>query len=83
MQSIVWIDTDQVLITHRALVAEIPQIVSGWGFARPFAECIDKTHFNSSRTKSSVAEQAFEGNHTFNLTGGEDDETQPCQVYAQ
>lgn len=45
---------------RRALAAEIAQIVSGWGFARLFAECIDKTHFDPSRAKSSVAEQAFE-----------------------
>ena len=41
-------------------VEEIAKCVSNWGFARLFAECIDKIHFDPSRTPSSVDEQAFE-----------------------
>ena len=41
-------------------VREIAQCVSEWGFARLFAECVDKIHFDPSRTPLSVDEQAFE-----------------------
>ena len=41
-------------------VSEIAGCVSNWGFARLFAECIDKIHFDPLRTPSSVDEQAFE-----------------------
>ena len=41
-------------------VAEIARCVSGWGFARLFAECIDKPYFDPARTRASVDEQAFE-----------------------
>ena len=44
---------------HR-FVEEIADCVSKWGFARLFAECIDKTYFDPLRTRSSVDEQAFE-----------------------
>jgi hypothetical protein len=43
-----------------SLVREVADIVSGWGFARLFAECIDKVHFDPVRTGRSVEEQAFE-----------------------
>ena len=41
-------------------VAEIADSVSNWGFARLFAECIDKVHFDPARTPRTVNEQAFE-----------------------
>ena len=41
-------------------IMEVAETVSQWGFARLFAECIDKTHFNPARTKLTVEEQAFE-----------------------
>ena len=41
-------------------VEEIACCVSNWGFARLFAECIDKIYFDPARTKKSVSEQAFE-----------------------
>ena len=41
-------------------IAEIADCVSGWGFARLFAECIDKGHFDPQRAQSPVDEQAFE-----------------------
>lgn len=39
---------------------EIAQCVRNWGFARLFAECIDKIHFNPYISPKSVDEQAFE-----------------------
>jgi hypothetical protein len=45
---------------RRDFILEIAECVSNWGFARLFAECIDKLHFDSSRSKRSIDEQAFE-----------------------
>lgn len=45
---------------RRALVKEVAEAVSNWGFARLFAECIDKVYFDPSKTKRSISEQAFE-----------------------
>jgi hypothetical protein len=50
-------------LTHAdrvSLVREVADVISGWGFARLFAECIDKTHFDPVRSHRSVDEQAFE-----------------------
>jgi hypothetical protein len=38
----------------------LPTQLAGWGFARLFAECIDKLHFDSSRAGRSIDVQAFE-----------------------
>ncbi len=43
-----------------SLVKDLAQCISSWGFARLFAECIDKVHFDPSRTNFTVYEQAFE-----------------------
>ena len=48
------------LAERQTLVVEIAQKVSKWGFARLFAECIDKTYFDPVRWNRSVDEQAFE-----------------------
>jgi hypothetical protein len=45
---------------RRNLVNEIAQKVASWGFARLFAECIDKIYFDPSRTPKTIDEQAFE-----------------------
>jgi hypothetical protein len=45
---------------RRALIRELAQCVSNWSSARLFAECIDKIHFDPSRTPQTVDEQAFE-----------------------
>ncbi len=45
---------------RRQLISDIATCVGNWGFARLFAECIDKTHFDQSRTRRTVDEQAFE-----------------------
>lgn len=41
-------------------VHEIADCVANWGFARLFAECIDKVHFDPQRARKSCDEQAFE-----------------------
>jgi hypothetical protein len=41
-------------------VREVAQCVSTWGYARLFAECIDKLHFNPAWLNCTVDEQAFE-----------------------
>jgi hypothetical protein len=45
---------------RQSLIREIAQMLSGWGFARLFAECVDKIHFDPARTPKTVDEQAFE-----------------------
>lgn len=45
---------------RRGLIKELAECVSRWGFARLFAECVDKVHFDPTRATSSVDEQAFE-----------------------
>ena len=52
--------THLTLHERRRFVEKIASCVSEWGFARLFAECIDKTYFDPQRTRSSVDEQAFE-----------------------
>jgi hypothetical protein len=42
------------------MVQEVADLIGSWDRARLFAECIDKTHFNSSTSQRSVDEQAFE-----------------------
>lgn len=42
------------------VVEDVADLVGSWGHARLFAECIDKIHFDPSRTRLSVDEQAFE-----------------------
>lgn len=45
---------------RRNLIWEIAKCLSTWGFARLFAECIDKIHFDPTRSSKTVDEQAFE-----------------------
>jgi hypothetical protein len=55
--------SDYIHLTHREreqFVYEVAECVAGWGFARLFAECIDKMHFDPIRTGRSVDEQALE-----------------------
>lgn len=50
-------------LTHterRKFILELAQTVSNWGFARLFAECVDKAHFDPVRAKKSIDEQSFE-----------------------
>ena len=43
-----------------AAVRDVADVISRWGQARLFAECIDKVHFDPARTHRAVDEQAFE-----------------------
>jgi hypothetical protein len=50
-------------LTHterKNCVKEIADCVSNWGFARLFAECVDKTHFDPIRAPSPLDAWAFE-----------------------
>jgi hypothetical protein len=48
------------LVERSALIRELAHCVSGWSYARLFAECIDKTHFDPARSARTIDEQAFE-----------------------
>lgn len=52
--------THLTLDERQNLVREVADVIGSWGFARLFAECIDKLHFDPIRTSRSVEEQAFE-----------------------
>lgn len=43
---------------RKNFILELSKIISNWGFARLFAECIDKVYFDPSR--SNIEEQSFE-----------------------
>lgn len=45
---------------RKNLVLDIAKCVSNWGFARVFAECIDKVFFDPARVSHDIDEQAFE-----------------------
>jgi len=45
---------------RKTAVKKIAECISKWGFARLFAECIDKLHFDSAKTGRTIGEQAFE-----------------------
>lgn len=45
---------------RKQLIIDIAKCVSSWGFARLFAECIDKVHFDPSRSSQDIDTQAFE-----------------------
>ena len=45
---------------RRQAVLDVAETVSNWGFARLFAECVDKSHFDPVRSPRSIDEQAFE-----------------------
>jgi hypothetical protein len=42
------------------VLREVADLVSGWGNARLYAECIDKVHFDPTKTGKALEEQAFE-----------------------
>jgi len=41
-------------------IRTVAKCVSQWGVARLFAECVDKIHFDPSRTAQTIDEQSFE-----------------------
>lgn len=45
---------------RKDFIKEIAEMVSRWSFARLFAECVDKTYFDPSRTTQTIDEQSFE-----------------------
>ena len=45
---------------RKKLAIKIAQCIAGWGFARLFAECIDKIYFDPSKRHLTVSEQSFE-----------------------
>jgi len=45
---------------RKRFVEEVARHIAQWGYARLFAECIDKAHFNPLLTKRTIGEQAFE-----------------------
>jgi len=45
---------------RKKLVTEIATLVGKWDYARLFAECIDKVHFDPSKARYGVEGQAFE-----------------------
>jgi len=54
---------DYIHLTYderRALLVELAKCVSGWGFARLFAECVDKIFFDPTRSSQTIDEQTFE-----------------------
>lgn len=50
-------------LTHderKKLIIKFSKTIGSWRYARLFGECVDKIHFDPSRTKQTVEEQAFE-----------------------
>jgi len=45
---------------RKMFITELAQTVSGWNYARLFAECIDKIKYDPCRSNNSISEQAFE-----------------------
>lgn len=45
---------------RRKVITEFSEIIGSWGFARLFAECIDKIYFNPNKAINTIEEQAFE-----------------------
>lgn len=45
---------------RRNVISEMANCIAGWNFAHLFAECIDKIHFDTTRTNREIGEQAFE-----------------------
>jgi hypothetical protein len=43
-----------------AVTEDVANCIGSWGFARLFAECIDKLHFDPVRTGRTIEQQAFE-----------------------
>ena len=42
------------------MIQDIATCIGNWGYARLFAECVDKIYFNPERTAQTAEEQAFE-----------------------
>lgn len=54
---------DYIHLTYderKSFIQEICTLIGSWQFARLFAECIDKIHFNPAASSQTIDEQAFE-----------------------
>ncbi len=54
---------DYIHLTHsqrKQLIKDLAECVARWAFARLFAECIDKVHFDPNRAGKTIDEQSFE-----------------------
>lgn len=47
-------------IERREFIFEVAKKISSWKYARLFAECVDKVHFDPNRSLSTIDEQSFE-----------------------
>ena len=68
-------------IERRQLVSQVADCIGRWGFARLFAECINKVHFDPLIAGSTIEEQAFEqivSRFERYLTNITSDETRPA-----
>jgi len=45
---------------RRSFIKEVATSISRWGFARLFAECVDKIFFDPSKAQKTIDEQSFE-----------------------
>ena len=45
---------------RKTLVRDVAKVVSQWDYAKLFAECINKVHFDPTKARSGIDEQAFE-----------------------
>jgi leucyl aminopeptidase len=47
-------------LERQNLIRDLANTLASWGFARLFAECINKIHFDPARSLKTIDEQAFE-----------------------
>jgi len=45
---------------RKSFIKEIAQCIANWGFARLFAECVDKIYFDPTRSRYSLDENTFD-----------------------
>jgi hypothetical protein len=45
---------------RKRLILDVTRCISQWGYARLFAECIDKIHYNRYKCTKTIGEQSFE-----------------------
>ena len=45
---------------RRQFIHEVAQCLKGWGFARLFGECVDKTHYSPTKNQQSIDEQTLD-----------------------
>lgn len=45
---------------RQSFILDVAQCIANWGFARLFAECVDKVHFDPGKSRYSLDEQTFD-----------------------